>query len=338
MKKLIFFIFLILVIYSLQYPEKVASLPEIMQPKIPQIEGDKLYITENATIYIYSLKDYSFIKKFGKKGEGPGEFMIAPTANLSVFPHKDKLIINSLKKLSFFTKEGEFVKEMKSKGIFSGRFQPLGDKFAGIGVELDDKSVFTTINIYDTQLNKIKEITRVIAQSRKSGKIEMLKRSFSFQTYKNKIIATGDTGFSINIFDDSGKLIQKITQKYKRRAFTKDDERDFRAYIKRQYKENYEQAKHLLVFPDTYPEIGGMFIDNDKIYAWTWKRKDKGEKKLVEFFIFNFKGKLLKKTFIPFAFQNELQPFPPIIKNNKLYQIIENFDEEEWELHITGLN
>ncbi len=61
---------------------------------------------------------------------------------------------------------------------------------------------------------------------------------------------------------------------------------------------------------------------------WKW------ENKRVEFFIFDLKGKLEKNIYIPFAFQDALRPYPAAIKNGKLYQLIEN-DEEEWELHIS---
>jgi hypothetical protein len=52
-----------------------------------------------------------------------------------------------------------------------------------------------------------------------------------------------------------------------------------------------------------------------------------------EFFIYNFNGQFLKRLFLPAAYLDGLRPCPTYIKDNKLYQLIENEEEEEWELH-----
>jgi hypothetical protein len=41
---------------------------------------------------------------------------------------------------------------------------------------------------------------------------------------------------------------------------------------------------------------------------------------------------------VPLAEKDERLWYPYVIKNGKLYQLIENLDEEEWELHVTEIN
>jgi len=51
--------------------------------------------------------------------------------------------------------------------------------------------------------------------------------------------------------------------------------------------------------------------------------------------VFDIKGKFLKKLFLPYKFMNPVDEYPIAVKSGKLYQLIENEDEEKWELHIT---
>jgi len=67
---LFFFLFV-----SFSFAKKVATLPELNNPFGLYIDVDRIFITEGVTTYIYSSKDYSLIKKFGKEGEGPGEIL-----------------------------------------------------------------------------------------------------------------------------------------------------------------------------------------------------------------------------------------------------------------------
>ena len=66
MKKIsVFFTFLLF--FTFVHAKKIATLEELIKPDIMFIGDDRMYITEGASIYIYSLKDYKLIKKFGKE-------------------------------------------------------------------------------------------------------------------------------------------------------------------------------------------------------------------------------------------------------------------------------
>jgi uncharacterized protein YlbG (UPF0298 family) len=71
-------------------------------------------VTQEATVFIYSLKDFKLVKKFGKAGEGPREFRILPQLPLNIDARTDQIIVNSFGKVSYFTKQGEFIKEVKT--------------------------------------------------------------------------------------------------------------------------------------------------------------------------------------------------------------------------------
>ena len=94
------------------------------------------------------------------------------------------------------------------------------------------------------------------------------------------------------------------------------------------YKQQYEELKQRLAFPEYYPEIGDFQVTDNKIYVSTWKVEDGSN----EWFIFDLQGKLVKRIFVPLVFMMPLEPYPYTVNNGQLYQLIET-DDEQWELH-----
>lgn len=329
-KNILVFIIFFMIFVSFGFSKKVATISEVLKPSTITIDNEQMYIVENTSIYIYSLEDFKMKKKFGKDGEGPGEFKRFAI----VYPQKDSLLINSFGKLSLYTKDGILKKELKTKsGIGSALFYPLKNGFVGRGFTTKDKNFYFTVNLFDSNLNKGKELYRMISPFQQTGKINILSRSLVYQIHSDKIFITGKEGFGLDILDNTGKKLYSIAREdYKKRKFTSEDEKKFREVLKSRFKAQYDRLKSRISFPDYFPEIFNFFIADNKIYISTWKWKNER----IEFFIYGLKGKLLKHLFIPFVFQNALEPYPAAIKNSKLYQLIEN-DDEEWELFITDI-
>ena len=73
---------------------------------------------------------------------------------------------------------------------------------------------------------------------------------------------------------------------------------------------------------------------DDKIYILPYEWKENA----LKFYIYSINGAFLGERFIPLKMQYSMQPYPFAIKNNHLYQLVENEITEEWELHIDALN
>jgi hypothetical protein len=63
----------------------------------------------------------------------------------------------------------------------------------------------------------------------------------------------------------------------------------------------------------------------------------KREKEKSEFYIFDLDGKLIRKVMAPIREAEFLLAYPFTIANGKIYQVTENEDTEEWELHIDNI-
>ncbi|MFC2155158.1 hypothetical protein ACFLRB_01535 [Acidobacteriota bacterium] len=330
MKKVIIIVFLMFLVLSIFiHAEKVAVITEVLKPTAIVVDEDQFYINEDTTIFIYSLNDYKLKKKFGKAGEGPEEFLLFS----AVYPQPDHLLVNSFGKISYFKKDGTFIKEIKTKTGRNFLFYPLKEGFVGRSRISEENTYYDTVNIFESELKKGKELGRMkIGNPQK--KLELLKKTLTYQPNDNKIFVTGEEGFVIDVFDHTGKKLYSITREYERVKFNPKIEELFRDGWKKRDPRRYELLKDKLEFPEFFPEIFSFFIDANKIYVATWKwQKDK-----IEFFIFDLKGKLLKHQFISFVFQEDgITPFPVTVKDGKIYQLIEN-EEEDWELHVSKID
>ncbi|NIM11279.1 MAG: hypothetical protein GTO45_04750 [Candidatus Aminicenantes bacterium] len=335
MKKIIFVLILLLLVFSMAiHGEKAAVLTEIMKPVTLSVDDTQFYVTEGASIYIYSLKEFKMLKKFGREGQGPQEFQILPYLPLAIDASTDKLIAISFGKISYFTKKGEFIKEVRSSGLVFYP-QPFGDQFLGMSVTAQDGVRYRTVNIYDSKLTKLKEIYREKDVFQAPGRgTKAINKAFIFQGHDNKILLPGKDDATIDVFDrDMKKLFSihldqkkiKIDQKFK-------DQVIHHAKTSPETKDLYPVLKPL-IFPDYFPVIAAFFADADMIYVMTYKKENSSN----EFFTYDMTGKFKKHLMVPIQYETPVKPYPITIHKGKLYQIVENEEEEEWEFHMSEI-
>ncbi len=331
MKKLFIILTALFVLISVPVSgEVIATFPELLNPSGLVIEDDNMYITQDISIYIYSMKDFKLIKKFGKKGEGPQEF----NRFAAITPMKDKLLINSLSKISYYTKDGEYINEIKTKGGFSFLYQPLGENYVGRGIGAKDNVRFVSVNLYDKDLNKIKTILEREDDTQiAKGSIKILNSTLNYMTFNDKLYLISGSDFEIKVYDKTPKEIMAIKKDdYKRRKFTEEDKQMIFDELQNDpnQKPYMDMIKKMAVFPKEWPAIAGAFERDNIIYVSTFKALNKTT---YEFMIFDSEGKFVHSMFLPLRFQTSLRPYPLSVKNGMVYQLIENEEEEEWELH-----
>jgi hypothetical protein len=175
-------------------------------------------------------------------------------------------------------------------------------------------------------------------------------RGLQFQVFNDKIFFKRGKHFIIDVFDPSGKMLYTIHQEYEKIKISDADKKRYHDYFKtvHPWKRFYESLiKKEIYFPDFFPAIQLFIVADEKIYVLTYKK----ENEKSEFVILDLEGKLLKKVFLPFnqsderfhysltKFASHYSPHATFtIKNGNLYQLMENEDEETWELHISEIN
>ncbi len=327
MKKYIFIIF-IFTVFSFSTGKVIADFPDLLNPDRMVLGNEKIYIVQDFSIHIYSMKDYSLIKKVGKKGEGPGEYVGYTWVSL----YENKLFVNSAGKLSIYDTNGELIRELRSNDSASGRFTPLKEKFIGRGIELDkDRNRFTLLNIYDKNLVREKTIVREPHRSSfEKGIVVVFDTTFTFHVLGDNLYLVNGRDFKIDVYGKSLKKEKTIQLNYKRVKFGEKDKNKVLENLRTnpRLKSFADEILKRQRYPEFYPAILGLY-DNGK-YLFVMTHRWEGDN--IEFMIFDDNGKFVKQLFIPFEMKSLYRAYPWDIKGDRFYQLIEN-EDEDWKLH-----
>jgi len=212
MRKLILLVLLLLFTYMVM-GTNLGILNEVLEPESIQVYGNELYVVEGAVIFVYSLDDLSLIRKFGKKGEGPGELKAFPFWPNSITVWPDHIFAEGLDKFIFFSKEGKLIKEHKKIKRFM-KVLPVGKNVVvkTFPFQGKDQKYYNAIKVLNTEMEEIKELYRQkVLMLEAEGSITMIPESINFCVYDNKIfVEESPKGFFIEIFDCEGKKLYQI--------------------------------------------------------------------------------------------------------------------------------
>ena len=341
MKKSIYLPILLILFSVIVSGKKLAVLPGLVNPFEFIIDADRIYIPDEATIFIYSLEDGSLIKKFGKEGEGPEEFYLDRAGGnnqVGIFFKDNQLLVNSFGRMSYFTRDGEYVKEIKIPGTVGRWFGALKDKFIGRKFSRDKNQVkYHLILMYDSNFKLIKEVYRHehplnLRLNKKFNPLTI--DQADFKICDNKIFVIDSQRSRIIIYDEKGEKMLTIIPDVKRVEFTKIDKEELIEDFKfsPMWTRLYSARKSLFQFPDFYPPIRNFYLDalDKRIYVQSNYSNTRGK---IEYLIFDFKGKLIKRTMLPFKIESRSKFY-----NGKLYQLLLNEETEEFELHVEEID
>jgi len=317
------------------HAEKVSVLTEVNKPETIQFGSGNIYILEGTTVYIYDEVTYKYKGKFGKEGEGPGEIKKNPFGGpLVMVPYKGKVTISSTGKYSVFSKDGEFEKEMKINAF--DNFYPFEDIFICLSTYSPGQGeLYLAVYKADKDFKKAKEPLVVTdTMVGQSFKLVFPFTAFAPFPYKDKLyIAPDPKKFTIEVYDKNVKKINTITKEYKRKKLPGEYRQKTLQWFKTDpnWRNAYESFKRRITFRDYYPPIFTVLVDNDKIYVPTFNFDKKGDRECV---IMDLEGKELKRVYLPMKESYGMEfSFPYNIYKDNFYIIMENLDDETWELH-----
>jgi hypothetical protein len=150
-------VILSLLMASFIFAANLGTLKEVLVPEMIQVSGDELYVLEGAAIYVYSLKDLTLLRKFGQKGEGPGELKIMAAFQNSFMVYPDYVFVQGFDKVIFFSKQGKLIREQRFNMIT--KILPLKEKFVIKTFPFEEKNgkTYWAIKLCDSKMKEIKE-------------------------------------------------------------------------------------------------------------------------------------------------------------------------------------
>lgn len=342
MKKTMFVLLSVLMFVLTLSAENGVLLPDLVNPGRVVVYKNRLYVAEYEKIYVYDLKTFKRIVRFGKKGEGPGEFTLGRRNRkdfLTITPVADKLAISSRNKISFFSRKGNFLYELKMTSGFTRRIQPFKEFFISRQFRgMRENKPYQAITLFDSDLKKIREIYKHFlkiefrrGRGRNTGTINEFDDVFGYAPGEDKVFVFDNQDFDIKIVDASSNKIGSIKIDYQPVKLTSAIKKNYMDHYKNvSYKDNWERVRNRIELPDYFPAIHSLHFSEMKLYVQTYKL----ENGKVEFYRFNSVNKLEKKISLPLIKTSIREFYPYCIHGSTLYQIVEDEDDEQWYLVI----
>lgn len=257
-------------------------------------------------------KNGKFIRKFGQKGQGPGEIQ-SPTLITLAEDNKINIMDRGNNRFSYYSLEGECIKE-----IPTGKYRPLEAKADSSG------NIYGYVLIMGTKvtLDLVKfnqefkpTLTITSREMPKEPPPAILLELIRFHVLKDDRLIWGRTyEYEFNILDKNGKLIRQIIKDYNPIRLTKDN-------LIEEFKRRYPGKKippKLPRIPDHFPSHFPVFEnficdDEGRIFVRTFERDEEDN---VFYDVFDPEGRYFNRFTLPF------EEKVSVVKKNKMYCMI----------------
>jgi len=324
--------------------EKVNTFFDLLNPRYLIVDNNQIIISDYPYVYLFSLDDYSLIKKIGREGMGPGEFHVIQTnmnlkeRGLVVSGNPDYIAANSTSRLSYFTRKGDFIREIKLPYGINAKFLSIGDQLLGF---IPLKGGKLSVTLFDTDLKKKNEILNCdywfnLRSRKQANFFDRASDTLFVSVYKDRIyIVRGDAPlFAIHVFDFEGNKLFTVEHNSEKFKIPWSFIDEIHEHFKIKFQRSAGYFIKNLNLPKYFPAIRNFSVQDDKIYVLTFKKASNANEALI----FDIKGSLLKKLFLPVRAMNPEHLCPFSFYKEKYYQLIFNEKTENWELHITDIN
>ena len=305
--------------------------------RIVVAQDDSLYALDGEKCSVYHFdKNGVFLGKFGKKGEGPGDFKRPSDLYCDA---KGNIYVLDETRISVFNAAGENNRQIK--------LQKSGDEFSVVpdggfivsGTDYSEKNSEYVVEKYDERFNKYKELFRVFAKKNTQRQVGKKRITYHLDHVYQPQIAFDKTisgccifghtlEYALNIVDKSGK-VNKIIKKEEKPAAISEREKSkiYDRFASRMEKSwSKEILREALQFPAHRPFFNRIIVDDQgRIFVFrVGSVLDSPKSEEVRADLFNQDGHLIYEVLMPFV--------PDFIKNGIFYRISE--DEESGDVEI----
>ncbi len=311
MPKIKFSILILLTLTLSVFAEEIGLMRGLLNPSRLAIYEEKIFVSDSCKIKIYSKKDLTLVREIGRKGEGPGEFDNDPR----IVPLRDFIFAQTIKKISWFSRDGILLKEAKLPFI-ALKVMPVKENIVVLKQEMEGSEISFFINLCNLDLKQIKNISKIKFQFIPQ-KVNPFRAVINFDISEGRIIAGNADQGEFRIFDEKGYELKVIKGEFPRVKVGNE----FKNKMLKRFKEANLPVDIKIEFPEEFPYFQTFWAENGRIYVQTFK----WEKEKILFILIDMNGKEIKRTFLPEA---EIYT----IKDN-FYYWLELNENEEYVLH-----
>ena len=273
----------------------------------------KLFVLDihESCVKIYDING-KYLKKFGSKGGGPGEFQLA--YNIAVDP-ENNIAINEVgnRRFSLFDNNGIHLKTIPfQKMVRNFKIGPLGKYYIEThDLDFSGKGALFQISQFSPDLKEEIVVGSARIQDEKYSKEGNTRRNIPVPFHPKLVWSVFPSGnilvarsgdYGMKIFSPDLKLIKDIHHKGEREKVTKQDQETFFAGIKGRSPEGkrIRGASNFIrirtEFPKYKPYFSNITIDHEGfILVHTYKKEDQNQ--IID--VFTKDGKFINKVKIP---------------------------------------
>lgn len=269
------------------------------------------YDGQDVSIKVYD-KNGKFIRKFGQRGQGPGEIQrpyrisLADDNTITIMDPRNN-------RFSYYSIEGKCIKE-----IPTGKYRPFEAKADSRGyiygyVLILGKKVTLDLVKFSQEFKPTMTITS--REMPKTPPPADLTEFIRFHVLKDDYLIWGRTyEYEFNILDKKSKLVRRIIKDYDPIRITKDN---LIEEFKRRYPGKKLPPKVPRIpdhFPNHFPIFEDFLCDDEgRIYVRTYERDEEDN---VYYDVFDSEGRYFTRFTLPF------EEKVSIVKKNKMYCMI----------------
>ena len=340
-------ILVIVVIAGMAEEKRVGILEGVNNPEMMVSDGLSLYVLDGIDIHQYRLEPLKKIRKFGKRGNGPGEFQSDFINKLRIGLSQDHLLVSNFNKIAYFTKSGQFIREIRLP-FAASQITAVKNKLLITRFIEGEKGVNQMgVILYDQRLKAIKTLYTKPEISVQRSRQLSAPNEMVFTFFKRHIFIADQAELKIHVFDSNGnriKTIAKVTQKrlvsnqYKKEVYQWFEDlwqSRFSQYAKSQ-NISKETMKKMIAFPTHFPAFRSISIHKNYFLVETYQKK----KNKSLYIRMDLQGNELEKRWLTDAEPGRVKmmsKFTYTTIGNFYYYFKENIEDESWALFKTKL-
>lgn len=313
---------------------KWMDLPDLVHPAGMVLWGDRLFISDQAEILRYDVKTRKSLGRFGRDGDGPGEFRIHTNLNnggVFLFAGPNGLFATSLGRLSRFDWQGKVRKiwQTRSRGY---RFVPVPGGYFGLGVSRNSEGTeFHTLNLYSPEFEPRQELHRQEIWNEINRLDPILFTFFPAFTVSNGRIFIADLSGTIWGFDTGGRRLHRFDHHIPARAVTGRDRQVLEQFLNRDhgYRGFLDKYHSIVKFGDHFPPVRAMVSDGRHLFVIPFAL----EKGRQVCYVYNAEGRFERRSFITVPEMSPIRLCPFTVSEGLLYELRLNVEQDRWELH-----
>lgn len=332
-KQLVWITFFLFLSSGFSFSKKIGIPYGILKPYRMKVAKNYIYFSDQYYISTFDKASLILIKKIGGKGQSPQEFQTEPS--IVVLPNG--IMTYNVFKAIFYSNTGQFFKETKiNANLAIINLDTAKDNYIGsvstfaVG---NQKYHLSSFDIFDPHFKKIKTIHSfkdVAAQPQKKVQKLIIQPINLFHCFDNKIFVAKDNrgDFILDVFDYQGTHLYSITRNYQKikipDEYKKTKLEEFKNTPARKKRWAILITMFDYTFPEYFPPIQDFTVTDGKIYIKTYKY----QKTNVEYLVLDLKGNFQGRYFLP-----DTDRHLSDISNNYLFYLVDNNEQEEWEIH-----